>query len=256
VTARYAEIEPSLASSAAIALRMLVVLQMQLIDLRRSAAKLDAAVGCKSQRVALEGIVGVSCAFERIAVAYARLRTHVVAFDGAELGDTVESLGELAIRAEMFVVAVQLSRLGTAIGAAVTRGEAGADRARRLFDDRFDSINDVAECVLREFGRINALWVPHRKASQAPGQPHPTPEDRARRYRAGIRDAQRALTILASESNLAPFLRAGAACSDWLDVQSAASLIAIALQINLTVEPDLSLVSAGAVPMVMRSRNP
>jgi hypothetical protein len=39
-------------------------------------------------------------------------------------------------------------------------------------------------------------------------------------------------------------------------VQSAASLIAIALQINLTVEPDLSLVSAGAVPMVMRSRNP
>lgn len=249
VTARHGEIESSRTSSAAIALRTLFMLKTRLNDLRRRSSELDLAVGCKNERAALDGLLGVRHAFEKIAVAYTRLRTHVIAFDGAELGDSIESLGELGVRAEMFVAAVQLSR----IGAAVTRGEIGAAGARRLFAGRFCSIDDVVGFVCRELGRINALWLPHRNGRQTRVQLHTIPteratEERALRYRAAIRDAQRELTALANESNLGPFLRAAAAC-DWPEVRSAASLIDIALQMDLTVEPDLSWVSGGAVPM-------
>ena len=249
---RHADSEASLTTSAAaISLRMLFVLQEQLSELRLCAVELGAAVGRKNQRLALEATLGVRDAIDELAVAYTRLRTLVVAFDGAELGDTVESLGELAIRAKMFVVAVQLSQLDAAIGAAATRDAVGAARARGLFSGRFHSICDVAWFVRWQFGCINALWLPHRKANQPPGPPRTPPEERATRYRDAIRDAQGALTAIGEEPSLAPFLRAGAESVDWLDVHTAASLITIALQLDVTAELDLSSVQRGIAPMPM-----
>lgn len=97
---------------------------------------------------------------------------------------------------------------------------------------------DAERVTARHGIRVQLHTIPTERAT----------EERALRYRAAIRDAQRELTALANESNLGPFLRAAAAC-DWPEVRSAASLIDIALQMDLTVEPDLSWVSGGAVPM-------
>ena len=189
----------------------------------------------------LEAMTGIGDVFRQLALAYTRLRTHVVAFDGEEIGKTVESFGELAIRGQMFIVTAQLRRLDMEIRSATDGSRSEVVRARNLYFGRFGSAEAVAAFIRGEFLRINAIWVPHRKAGAILQENAAVPADaeRAALYSSAIRDAQHHLTALADESNLAPLLRSWTQLADWPALQTAGTMMAIALSINLTVEPDL-----------------
>ncbi len=246
-------------SSAVISLRSLLLLQAQTVEWRRYTRQLEAAQAAQEATMVLEAMTGIGDVFRQLALAYTRLRTHVVAFDGAEIGDTIESFGELAIRGQMFIVTAQLGRLDLEIRSATNGSRSEVVRARNLFFGRFGNAEGVAAFVRGEFHRINANWVPHRKAG-ATAQPDAsllTDAQRAARYSSAIRDAQHDLAALSDETNLAPLLRSWTQLAEWPALQTAATMMAIALSLNLTVEPDLlrpaELLGAMGTPSIVNA---
>jgi hypothetical protein len=240
-------------SSAVIALRSLLLLQAQTCEWRQYTRQLEAAQAAGDANMVLEAMTGIGDVFRQLALAYTRLRTHVVAFDGAEIGDTIESFGELAIRGQMFIVTAQLRPIDTEIRSAMSGNRSEVIQARNLFFDRFGNAEGLAAFIRAEFVRLNALWVPHRKASATAQDATllPSHVQRPARYLSAIRDVQHRLAALADESNLAPVLRSWTQLAEWPALQTAATMMTIALSINLTVEPDLlrSAESPGAMGM-------
>lgn len=219
-----------------IVLRSLLVFEEQLSQLRGYALHLEAANGTGDTPRAFAAASGVRRVFDDLAIVYTRLRTHVVALDSAEMGDTVGSFGELAIRAEMIVVETQLRALRGAIEAEPRQGTISSN-SLAVFGEWLQSINEVGLFIRNEFERINAIWLPHRKS----GDPSPAREERAERYRGAIRDAQQALIALGNDPDVSRILRAGTACMSWPAVRGACVRITLTFQISLDVEPYLAL---------------
>ena len=219
-----------------IVLRALLALQAQVVHLRGYARQLAAANSTSDKARAVAASTGVRRVCDALAIVYTRLQTHVVAFDGAAMGDTVRSLGELAIRAEMGIVTVQLSQLADAMEIEASHGALRSACARALFGECPPGIAEVSRFVRDEFERIDAIWLPHRRTNE----PGPACDVRSECYRCAIRDAQQAVIAVGHDPDVARFLRAGTICTH-PTVRAACLRITLAFQISLCVEPDLAL---------------
>lgn len=222
-----------------IVLRTLVALEAELVHFRGYARQLEAANGTGDFQRSLAAATGVRRVFDSLAAVYTRLRTHVVAFDGAvmgDTGDTVGSFGELAIRAEMGVVAAELSQLVDAMDADAMAVESSqrassSEYAGVLLGEAPPSIDEIWGSIREEFEHINRTWLPYRK----------TGEPSSERYHDAIRDAQQAVIAIGQTPDVARFLRAGTTCTRWPAVRAACLRVTLAFQISLEVEPYLSL---------------
>jgi hypothetical protein len=165
-------------------------------------------------------------AFDAIATATMSIKQQVVPADG--LGDTLESLAELVIRATRMVVIAEVNAVREEI-----RGPAAVGRGGALFRGPWQDIDDVVAFVSEELDRINAMWMPYRRGAG-------TSANRVL-YRAAIRAAQHAVRALGSEPTFARFLRDACARTDWPAVRRACRQIVAALQVNLDAEPDRQL---------------
>jgi hypothetical protein len=229
------EMSPS-AFPSDIVLRALLALQAQVFHLRGYARQLAAANSTSDTARAGAAATGVRRVCDTLAIVYTRLQPHVVAFDGAAMGDTVRSFGELAIRAGMGIVTVQLSQLADAMEVEASHGAIRSACVRALFGECPPGIAEVRRFVRDEFERINAIWLPHRRT----GEPGPARDERTERYRCAIRDAQQAVIAVGHDPDVARFLRAGTMCPH-PTVRAACMRITLAFHISLYVEPDRAL---------------
>lgn len=156
-----------------------------------------------------------------------RLHANVVPVD--DLGQSVESLGELAFRARRMVIVTQLNHLCD-----VLREPAAQERARCWFVGRFQGIGDVATFFRDELSRINRMWTQYREGHEHAAGISST--NRAILYRASVRAAQGALRDLGEHPDLAYILRAGFAVDDWPEVHTAFAEIVAALAVQIDVE--------------------
>jgi hypothetical protein len=233
-------------SNATIALRALSTLQQQVTELQRHTCLFVVAHQSDDVYGALQALRGIRQAFDRLALVYARLRisTGLIEKDDKD-SPGVSSFSEVAIRAEIYIVTAQLERIAAAIDLISASGPEGAERAARLPFGRFASIQGLTGFILSEFKRIYAIWQPYC----APHQPRSHSANDA--YRSALASAQRELTELLTEPNLATFLSAAVRCIDWPAIQSAASIIIIALQTSIPMEPSKQLLyEAALVPCI------
>lgn len=218
----------------------LLALEHQLVALRRHADELAAAFGNKRFGPAIQATENLRRGLDNLAATITSLKTHVVTFDREVAGHTVESLGELAIRAQTIVVAVQLSQLTQAFPRAARQAN-----TQPWFVGRFRGVEDVATFLREEFARINFSWMQHRHDAQAaPADNAPAYQHRRARYRHAVRDAQQAVIALSRHPDLAHFLREGTARFDLPEVHTACAEISAVLNIRLDAEPDRRLFDA------------
>ncbi len=225
-----------------IMLHTLLALEAQRQQLRGYALQLEAAFGTGDVVAALHATAGLRRVLDDIAATFFDLRAQVIPVDGARMGGAVGSLGELAIRAVVLVVAAELRQLAEAI-----ENAAGTVSMRALCTGRFRTAHDVASFVGDKLAQINELWMRHRQAGPPCGSPPeqtPACEEARARYRCALRDAQRALAAIGDDPDVARFLRAGIALRDWPDIQHRCMRIAVALRITLDIEPGRALWSA------------
>jgi hypothetical protein len=265
--------EEAALTAAASALRALVALQGHLGDFRRWSRELRFACDLESglprqqplchlrnhvsrEGVALEATRGVERALKGIAASYVRLRPLVLAFDGDTLGDAIESLGELALRTQVFVLTLQLCQIGEAFFRETSLYADGIGCTRDAHAQGFPAVHEIEEFfdgIRRGCERTTAIWTPHRRA-HATTNLSGTCDDRERdrRYRAAIREAQFAMSAIACDPRVAAFLRTRQSSVRWPAMQSACAHISIALQIRLDVSPDLRVLPE---PQTLSSRH-
>jgi hypothetical protein len=219
--------------AAVVVLQALIGLEAQLVDVRRWSAQLDAAYGVGKPQRALEAMLGLRQVLPAVAVRYARIRRHVVAFDGAVLGHVIGSFGELGIRAQIFVIAAQLAQLRSAVIGEVGRsaGDAGqradaGDRASTF--DEIGTLLCVGAMFHQTFDKVtNAFATESIRRVRA-------------RYHAGVLRAERDIAALADVPTVATFLADGMANQGRPAVQSACTLTVAALSCRLGSELDSS----------------
>jgi hypothetical protein len=230
----------------------LLALEQQLVGLRRHSEQLMAASGSGRFAPAVAATGNLRRGFENLAVTVTNLRAYVVAADGAVLGGTVESLGELTIRAATMVVAAQLGQLTDAI-----HREAAHPRTRALFVGRLRGIDEVAAFLRDELCRINESWARHRHdEAAAPAGADAPRTQRHVGYRRAVREAQHAVVALGRDPDVAHFLREGAMRRDWPQVHAACTEIAAVLKIRLDTELDRRLFDARPAPARARGGIP
>lgn len=208
-----------------IVVRQLQVLERQLADVPQHHEALRAAWA----RCDLQGARHATAQAERhvraMAATTGQLKAHVVPFD--DLGDALESLSELALRAARRVVLAELDALR-----ALVHTPPDVAPARRPSWGRFWGIEDLSVCVRAELDRIAAPWLALR------GRAH---SERSA-YRAALHRAHGAMRQLGTASELARFLWEGRNRGDWAPLQAVCARMSIALTCRIDVEPDRPLV--------------
>jgi hypothetical protein len=154
----------------------------------------------------------------------AQLKDQILTADG--LGDTVESLAELMLRAVRVVLLTELDALQ-----GVWRGAAVRGRSTRLFDGRFQTIDELALFVRAELDRITRMW----------SGGHDRPYGDRLALRSALRDAAQAMRQLDEVPELAHFLRGGSVRSDWPALRGICRRMRAALGVRIEVEPDQPL---------------
>ncbi len=160
-----------------------------------------------------------------MAITTRQLKARVVPFDG--LGDALESLSELALRAARQVVIAELDVLRTLV-----QTHSREATARPPSWGRFWGIEDLSVCARAELDRITAPWLALR------GWAH---RERLA-YRAALHRAHAALRRLGTASEFARFLWHGRGRTDWPPLRAVAVRMSIALTCRIDVEPDRPLV--------------
>lgn len=163
---------------------------------------------------------------EAMAVITGDIRGQVVPADG--LGDALDSLSELVLRAVWIVVLTELSALRDAVSEPSAR-----ERAHALFQGPFRSVDDLTASVDAELSQITDGWSACRRLRHV---------DRAS-YRAGLRVAHASTRELGCASGAARCLREGFSRMDWPAVQEPPARIVAALAIRIDVDPDLPLIA-------------
>ncbi|TMQ19711.1 MAG: hypothetical protein E6J90_17425 [Deltaproteobacteria bacterium] len=212
----------------------LQALERQLAVHRDPLAQVATALSVGHFAPALQAAEKLRDALAIVVSLYQRLYANVVPVD--EMGSTVESVGELALRARRMVILTQLGRLRDLL-----REPKAGERARGWFVGDFASIDDVTAFFADQFAQINQIWVQYRQTH--PGAAGISSTDRITLYRASVRVAQSALRELRNHPDLAYLLRAGLDAADWPDVLSACSEIVVALAVEVDVK-------SGRVPVV------
>lgn len=155
------------------------------------------------------------------------LREHIVAQDG--MGELGESIGELVLRARGMVLIDQLAVLCDAL-----KDPAVREQTQRWFVGRCAGINDLVAFVHRRVEEIHATWTPYRP--DRPARPGMTEPDRSSLYRTAVRVAQRAMSGLRDEPELARFLDEAAAATDLPEVHLPCERIDSVLDLELDGE--------------------
>ena len=214
---------PSASLGCGIILRALVVIQDQIHELRSCAQLYSVAREAGDTRTFELVWARIVRAVELVYASYGRVRPPVIAFDGPEFGG-VESFGELGLRAQMYIVEVQLRRL------------------EGLFACPFDSrwshlapqLPAVAESIRVDLALATARWKPYRKTHVTTGSTIAlTNEQRVARYHEEVLAAEQKHYLIAAEPRVENFLFAGTACVFSSEVQSACAMILHALQLRL-----------------------
>jgi hypothetical protein len=209
-----------------IVIRELQGLEYQIADVRRLGIALTQAFRDGDLAGSARATGNAGRVFDAIAIATMSVKHQVIPADG--LGEPLESLAELAIRAIRMVAMAEVSHLCEAFHRPAALG-----RGRALFRVPWQNIDDVAAFVYEEFDRINGMWTPYRRGA-------PASESRVL-YRAAIRAAQHAVKALAVDPRLGRFLRDGRARGDWPEVRRGCARIAAAINVNIDAEPDRQL---------------
>lgn len=168
-------------------------------------------------------------ALDKLAATTATLQVHVLAHDG--LGEPVESIGELVLRARGLVLDTQFGRLRDALCAPAVH-----DRTRRWFTGCCEGITDMTTFVQDRQANIHAIWSPYRHAHPQP--PGMTDADRASLHHITIRVAQRALSELRDEPEIEHFLASGLVATDLSEIHMACRQIDTVLGVR--IDPELS----------------
>jgi hypothetical protein len=164
-----------------------------------------------------------------MAITTGHIKAQVVPADG--LGDVLESLSELVLRAVRMVLLAELSALRDVVSEPSARGRSSA-----LFQGRFRSIDELTSSLDDELIRITNQLRAYRDVQDT---------ERAA-YRNALQTAHASMRELHSGSEAARFLRAGLTRTDWPTLQEVCARMLAALAIRIDVDPDL--------PLVVRSR--
>ena len=153
-----------------------------------------------------------------------QLRLQVVPADG--LGDELDSLSELALRAVRMVVISELRVLR-----AVLTEPAVGGRSRPPLPVPFRTVDDVLASVRDELDQITDHWRAYRGAQGV---------ERAA-YRSALRVSHARTRDLGTASMAVLFLRACLCCEGWPELQDAAGRILAVRAIRIDIDPDLPL---------------
>ena len=207
-------------------------LEKEIVCFRGHVRTAATAVGRGDVTLAAAEMEGLRRRFEIISTATMSLKREVIPVDG--LGNTMDSLAELVIRATRMAIAVQVSDLNTEIRAAAAR-----DRARAMFAGRFRNIDEVAAFIDDEFFRINGIWMRYRSG----GERSAAASENRLLYRSAMRAAQRAVREIGGDRDLAHFLREGVAHIEWPGVHHACAQIVAAISVNIDADADRQLLA-------------
>jgi hypothetical protein len=152
-----------------------------------------------------------------------RIRARVVPSDG--LGDALESLSELVLRAVRMVVLAELCTLGELVG--TSTAAAG-----------------LVLSVRAELNRVTEQWLRSRETASV---------DRAV-YRSALREAHAAIQELGTTSDFAGFLDSGLNRSSSPSFQAACARTLVALTLSINVEPDVPVVVVSWPPRRVKDR--
>jgi len=210
-------------------------LEQQMSNLRCRARELSKAENSGDLAFAVLATEGTRQALGTIAATMINLKRQVVPADG--LGATLESSGELVIRAARMVMIEQVRQLRLAISGLTARERACAafaawshdvSAASSFLDDRLQQIDDI--------------WMPYRRTG-------PTTAVYGNRvlYRAAICVAQRAMRELGNDPGFGCFLREGVTRMEWPVVRRAVASILAMVTLHIDIEPDSQLL--GAAPL-------
>jgi hypothetical protein len=159
-----------------------------------------------------------------VAATVGDIKAQVVPQDG--LGAVVESISELALRAQRRIVLAELDVLRDIAGEPSTRS-----RLTTLASSPFKQLEDWISYVGHEVNGIAQWWMDYRGA----------PDTRAE-YRAALRRAHAAMRHLGERSKATPFLLDAIVRTDWPALQAPCSRISVALTIAIDVDPDMPVV--------------
>ncbi len=208
-----------------IVVRQLQTLERQLAEVpRRHEALRTAWARCDPQG-ARRATVQAEHHVRAMAITTQQLKARVVPFD--DLGDALESLSELALRATRRVVIAELDTLRALVQ---TRPKVAMTRPPSW--GRFRGIEDLTVCVRAELDRITEPWLAlrGRARSERPA------------YRVALHRAHGALRRLGTASEFGRFLWEGRRRTDWPALCALCIRISAVLTLRLDVAPDLPLV--------------
>jgi hypothetical protein len=160
----------------------------------------------------------------------ARLHANVVPID--ELGEPVESLAELALRARSMVVMARAGFIRELL-----RDKPAQERAQAWLVGRDGSVGELMASIHDQVRRIHRVWTPHRRGGAGLGRS--SDNDRTAFYHQSIRLAHRQLRSLGNSPGLAHFLARGVAAADWAEMSTACREIVAALAVEVDADPSL-----------------
>jgi hypothetical protein len=152
------------------------------------------------------------------------IKALVVPHDG--LGAVVESISELALRAQRTIVFAEIDALRDLAAEPSTRS-----RLTALAFSPFEQLEDWISYVGHEVNGIAQWWIDYRAA----------PRKRAE-YRAALRKAHAAMRCLGERSKATPFLLDAVVRTDWPALSAPCSRISVALTIAIDIDPDMPVV--------------
>jgi hypothetical protein len=200
-----------------------------------------------------ESAPALAAAVDDLMATARRVVAEITACDRALVGDDVESVDELAVRAGTIAISRELEHLRFALGDDEPR-----ERARPLFSGDLGTMSAVVGRVRRRLAEINAAWIRYRRSapdheativdSAGADQDDRAEIERERRvlYRSAVRDARCAMMGIGHDPDLAHFLRAGSGCVDWPEVQIPCANIAKLVGLPPQGEPAGEPASTGA----------
>ncbi len=225
-------------NSAAV-LRQLLELQQQIIDTPRftdslhmceerandSIPNTERVPHLISATTQIAAVLNAERHVRAMAVSTGRLREYVVSIDG--LGDEIQSLSELMLRAARLIVLTDLDELRDVLDHATEEL-----RARTLCWGAFDGVDDLARRVRARLLQITKIWTAARRTAAT---------DRTA-YRTALRAAHAGMRHLGSASDFGTFLREAQTRREWPALQQRCARMRDALVLRIEIDVDVPLI--------------
>ena len=205
-------------------IQQLQQLEQQLADVPRHWDALQKALAGPYLGTALIAKMQAEHHLFAMEVTTGQLRLQVVPADG--LGDELDSLSELALRAVRVVVLAELPVLR-----AVLTETAVGGRSRPPLPESFRTVDDVLASLRDELEWITLHWKAYRGTQGV---------ERAA-YRSALRVSHARTRDLGTASKAVVFLEACFGRLDWPDLQEASGRILASRAIQIDIDPDLPL---------------